>query len=34
MIKNTDFQASAFYTTGYAVTKDVTDMYMDTVEVW
>ena len=32
MIKNTDFQASAFYTTGYAVTKDVTDMYMDTVE--
>ena len=32
MVKNTDFQASAFYTTGYAVTKDVTDMYMDTVE--
>ncbi len=32
MIKNTDFQASAFYTTGYAVTKDVTNMYMDTVE--
>ena len=32
MIKNTDFQTSAFYTTGYAVTKDVTDMYMDTVE--
>ena len=32
MIKNTDFQASAFYTTGYVVTKDVTDMYMDTVE--
>ena len=32
MIKNTNFQASAFYTTGYAVTKDVTDMYMDTVE--
>lgn len=32
IIKNTDFQASAFYTTGYAVTKDVTDMYMDTVE--
>lgn len=32
MIKNTDFQASAFYTIGYAVTKDVTDMYMDTVE--
>lgn len=32
MIKNTDFQAFAFYTTGYAVTKDVTDMYMDTVE--
>lgn len=32
MIRDTDFQASAFYTTGYAVTKDVTDMYMDTVE--
>lgn len=32
MIKNTGFQASAFYTTGYAVTKDVTDIYMDTVE--
>ena len=32
MIKGTDNKASAFYTTGYAVTKDVTDMYMDTVE--
>ena len=32
MITEADFQASAFYTTGYAVTKDVTDMYMDTVE--
>ena len=32
MITTADFQASAFYTTGYAVTKDVTDMYMDTVE--
>lgn len=32
MITKADFQASAFYTTGYAVTKDVTDMYMDTVE--
>lgn len=32
MIRGADFQASAFYTTGYAVTKDVTDMYMDTIE--
>lgn len=32
LITKADFQASAFYTTGYAVTKDVTDMYMDTVE--
>ena len=32
LITTADFQASAFYTTGYAVTKDVTDMYMDTVE--
>ena len=32
MITNVDNQASALYTTGYAVTKDVTDTYMSVVE--
>ena len=32
MIKNTGYIAEAFFTTGYAVTKDITDTYMSVVD--